>query len=210
MEDNLNRKNSPNSQKGIIAVLLIAVLALAAVLIYVLWPREDVQTSTINSFDECIAAGNPVMESQPRQCHDPVNGVTFTEEAASEQNNPEEQAHEALGLVSDKGISIELDNLQQDQVISSPFTLTGHVSGNWSSEASFSVDLVSEGGQVIATVPATIQGDWMTTEMVPFTVTLTFDDSNLGDSGKIILHKANPSGLLENDDKVELPVRFSD
>ena len=32
----------------------------------------------INSFDACVAAGNPVMESYPRQCA--ANGETFTEQ----------------------------------------------------------------------------------------------------------------------------------
>ncbi len=35
-------------------------------------------TSNINSFEECVAAGNPVMESYPRQCN--AGGKTFTEE----------------------------------------------------------------------------------------------------------------------------------
>jgi len=34
--------------------------------------------STITSFDECVKAGNPVMESYPRQCAVP-GGTTFTE-----------------------------------------------------------------------------------------------------------------------------------
>lgn len=37
---------------------------------------------TINSFMECVNAGNPVMESYPRQCS--ANGQTFTEEIAPE------------------------------------------------------------------------------------------------------------------------------
>lgn len=32
----------------------------------------------INNFEECIAAGNPAMESYPRQCR--ANGITFVEE----------------------------------------------------------------------------------------------------------------------------------
>jgi len=38
------------------------------------------QTQEVNSFDECAAAGNPVMESYPRQCT--ANGQTFTENVA--------------------------------------------------------------------------------------------------------------------------------
>ena len=42
-------------------------------------------TSTpITNFVECAAAGNPVMESYPRQCS--VNGQTFTEEIGGNTN----------------------------------------------------------------------------------------------------------------------------
>jgi hypothetical protein len=35
----------------------------------------------ITDFETCIAAGNPAMESYPRQCRDPESGKTFTENA---------------------------------------------------------------------------------------------------------------------------------
>lgn len=35
--------------------------------------------SKITNFEECIAAGNPAMESYPRQCKDPITDTTFTE-----------------------------------------------------------------------------------------------------------------------------------
>tara|TARA_Y100000310_G_scaffold70474_1_gene66161 strand:- start:20551 stop:20733 length:183 start_codon:yes stop_codon:yes gene_type:complete len=34
--------------------------------------------SEITNFEECAAAGNPIMESYPRQCR--ANGITFVEE----------------------------------------------------------------------------------------------------------------------------------
>ena len=43
------------------------------------------EVAEINSFEECIAAGYPAMESYPRQCSDGVN--TFTEEACSAGGN---------------------------------------------------------------------------------------------------------------------------
>ncbi|MFH1426293.1 MAG: hypothetical protein ABIG66_02560 [Candidatus Kerfeldbacteria bacterium] len=39
--------------------------------------NANVNEAVITNFDECVAAGNPVMESYPRQCA--VNGETFTE-----------------------------------------------------------------------------------------------------------------------------------
>lgn len=39
---------------------------------------KDNDTSSITTFEECVAAGNPVMESYPRQCR--ANEQTFVEE----------------------------------------------------------------------------------------------------------------------------------
>ena len=46
---------------------------------------EGVFGEEINSFDDCVKAGNPVMESYPRQCATP-DGRSFTEEHCTEQN----------------------------------------------------------------------------------------------------------------------------
>jgi cytochrome b involved in lipid metabolism len=43
------------------------------------------QTKQIKSFEECVAAGNPVMESYPRQCQ--ADGKTFVEEIDLDDEN---------------------------------------------------------------------------------------------------------------------------
>ena len=40
--------------------------------------EEQIDSKTVNSFEECIEAGNPAMESYPRQCR--AGDQTFTEE----------------------------------------------------------------------------------------------------------------------------------
>jgi hypothetical protein len=40
---------------------------------------ESLQNPQINSFEQCIAAGNPAMESHPRQCRT-VDGNHFVEQ----------------------------------------------------------------------------------------------------------------------------------
>jgi hypothetical protein len=40
--------------------------------------KDQYRGDEITNFDECVAAGNPVMESYPRQCS--ANGQTFTED----------------------------------------------------------------------------------------------------------------------------------
>jgi hypothetical protein len=51
-------------------------------------PPEEIDAGTISSFDDCVAAGNPVMESYPRQCA--AEGNTFTESIVSPVSSPDE------------------------------------------------------------------------------------------------------------------------
>jgi hypothetical protein len=56
-----------------ILVLVVLVLVVAGFIFYVDSGDE------ITNFEECASAGNPVMESYPRQCRDPVSDRTFVE-----------------------------------------------------------------------------------------------------------------------------------
>lgn len=110
---------------------------------------------------------------------------------------------------------IVLDSPQPLQVISTPLTLSGQARGNWYFEASFPVLLKDGNGTVIAQGPATAVSDWMTSEFVPFTMSLAFvnpytpGDSESMKTGTLILQKDNPSGMPEHDDSLEIPVRFA-
>lgn len=100
-------------------------------------------------------------------------------------------------------------------VVTSPLVLEGQARGPWYFEASFPVSLTNWDGLIIAEGAATAVGDWMTEEFVPFTMSLAFTNPfNPGDpdfmkNGTLILKNDNPSGLPENDDAIEIPVRFA-
>lgn len=101
---------------------------------------------------------------------------------------------------------VELLNPMPNQKVSSPLTVSGRARGTWFFEGSFPVILANWDGLIIAEAPAQAQGEWMTEEYVPFSVTLTFDQKQLYDRGSLILKKDNPSGLPEHDDALEIPV----
>ena len=61
-------------------VILITILAFGLIA-YLMMGQNKAQA--ITSFEECVAAGNPVMESYPEQCA--ANGVTFTRELTNEE-----------------------------------------------------------------------------------------------------------------------------
>lgn len=103
---------------------------------------------------------------------------------------------------------IQLTTPQAETTISSPLEITGQARGNWYFEGSFPVILTDWDGRIIAEGSAEAQGEWMTTEFVPFTAQLTFDTPSYGDRGSLILQKANPSGLPQNDAALEITIYF--
>ena len=102
---------------------------------------------------------------------------------------------------------IELQSPLPGTVIQSPLAVEGTAKGPWYFEASFPVYLLNAAGDTIARTPAQAEGEWMTTNMVPFKATLEFTAPADG-SGTLILSKSNASGLPEHDDELRVPVRF--
>ncbi|MBU1164452.1 Gmad2 immunoglobulin-like domain-containing protein [Patescibacteria group bacterium] len=151
--------------------------------------NSNTHVTTIENFDDCIKAGNPAMESYPRQCM--ANGKTFVENIGNEQ---------------EKTDLIRLNNPRPNQIIASPLEISGEARGYWFFEATFPVVLTNWDGLIIAESYATAQGEWMTENFVPFTATLEFEVPNYKNNGSLILQKDNPSGLPENDDALEIPV----
>jgi hypothetical protein len=103
---------------------------------------------------------------------------------------------------------IKVDSPQPNQEIQSPFVVKGQAKGNWFFEATFPVKLLDENGNIIKQTFAQAQGDWMTTNFVPFESVLIFSvDKN--QKGTLILEKDNPSGLPENAKEISIPVNLS-
>lgn len=79
-----NPQNSPFNRKNLTQALLLlaAFIAVVGGIWYWQSSRNEQPTpeqTAITNFEECIAAGNPAMESYPRQCRSD-DGQTFTEE----------------------------------------------------------------------------------------------------------------------------------
>ena len=111
---------------------------------------------------------------------------------------------------SDVSDLIRLTSPQPGAEITSPVTITGEARGTWYFEASFPVSLTDWNGKIIAQGVAQAQSDWMTTDFVPFKVTLVYTASDISgqssNKGTLILKKDNPSGLPENEKSLEVPV----
>ena len=147
--------------------------------------------TSISNFDECLEAGNTILESYPRQCQTD-DGKTFIEEIGNELQKLD---------------FIKIDNPRPNQQISSPLNITGEAVGLWYFEGDFSVRLEDGNGATLVQAIALAQGEWMTEDFVPFMADIEFDQPET-DTGILYLEKANPSGLPENDDKLIVPVKF--
>jgi hypothetical protein len=95
-----------------------------------------------------------------------------------------------------------------NQVISSPFTVSGEAKGNWFFEASAPVEIRDANGKLLGQGPVQAEGNWMTTDFVPFKGTITFSKSSTT-NGTIIFKNDNPSGLPENDRSYSIPIKFN-
>lgn len=172
-------------------ILLIA-LAIAIIIVITLFPVifDTEEPININSFEECLLAGNVILESYPRQCL--ADNETFVEDIGNEL--------EKIDL-------IRVDFPRPNQEITSPLTIQGEAKGYWFFEGDFPVVLLDIDGTIIAQGIAQAQGEWMTANFVPFTLSLEFEKPN-NNRGTLVLQKDNPSGLSEQDDSLSIPVVF--
>jgi hypothetical protein len=102
---------------------------------------------------------------------------------------------------------IVVDYPKPNDLVTSPLVVTGKARGTWYFESSFPVTLTFGTNTSEIQTYATAQGEWMTEEFVPFTVTIEFSQP-AATKGILTLTKDNPSDLRELDDSISIPVRF--
>lgn len=90
-------------------------------------------------------------------------------------------------------------------VVGKDFSVIGKARGNWYFEASFPIEILDANGNQLAIKPAQAQGEWMTTEFVPFKLDFTLSQSYIGPA-TVVLRKDNASGLPEHDASISFPI----
>lgn len=172
----------------LLGAFLLALLAVLVSLDYFLAKNNVVKN--ITNFEECVSAGFPVMETYPRQCRMP-NGNNYVEIISTAKKDDLVVVYKPL----------------VGSTISSPVEIEGEARGNWYFEASFPIKIVDDKGKQLGIGIAQAQGEWMTTEYVPFKAVINFVNPGSG-KGEIVLEKDNPSGLPQNADELRMPIVF--
>ncbi|PIP73831.1 MAG: hypothetical protein COW88_00735 [Candidatus Lloydbacteria bacterium CG22_combo_CG10-13_8_21_14_all_47_15] len=134
------------------------------------------------------------MESYPEQCRT-RDGRIFVRD---------------IGNEIEKSMLVRLDSPRPGEKIASPLVVKGFARGQWFFEGVFPLILTDWDGRIIAESYATAQGEWMTENFVPFRGVFEFEKPAYGERGSLILQKNNPSGLLEHDDALEIPIFFGE
>lgn len=135
------------------------------------------------------------------------------EEALDDVNLPD------VGLDQDTPFTITSDNEGIDITILSPnlrepvdqctFDVTGSVTGRWFNEAISSLEIYGQQAeQPLSQEMVEAQGEWMTEEQVPFTVSVDCQEADCPEDTTLRFVRANPSGLPENADFAEIDIEL--
>jgi hypothetical protein len=182
-----------NPQKFFVGRAIGILVVLAIILGVYMLTRQNALAPVVMSFETCMAAGYPVMESHPRQCKTPA-GLTYAEEIPQQPTYSNASAD-----------LITVETPFPGAVTGKEFSVIGEARGTWFFEASFPVELIDKDGKTLAIAVAQAQGEWMTEEFVPFKATIKAPDSYIGPA-TLVLHKDNPSGLPEHDASISFPI----
>jgi len=94
-----------------------------------------------------------------------------------------------------------------NSIIQSPLKINGQAVGHWFFEASFPIELLDDKMNIITSTYATALSDWMTTNLVDFTATMTYKVST-STKGWLLFKNDNPSGLPDRDKSIKVPVNI--
>lgn len=102
---------------------------------------------------------------------------------------------------------IKIDLPMVNATVTSPVTVKGQARGNWFFEASAPVKVTDLAGNTLGQGIIQATGDWMTTNFVPFTGSITFTKGT-NTKGYIVFMNDNPSGDPARSISTKVPVVF--
>jgi hypothetical protein len=184
-------KKYMNSMNNMSKIKISVGIALLVVLGYLAFVFDIPYSSKVTDFASCVSAGNPVMESFPRQCRD-REGTLYTESPAT----------------GDLSTLIRVTVPTTGASVSSPISVQGTARGTWYFEASFPIVVLNSEGVEIGHGIATAKEDWMTMNFVPFEGSIVLSGAPT-ETGTIVFKKDNPSGDPALDLSYSVPVSFS-
>ncbi len=174
-------------------VILLVIFLIVGGFMFLYKEASSPSLSQIKSFEDCVDAGYPILESYPRQCNTP-DGRNFVEDITP-----------PITYVNSSKNLIEVELPYPGAVTGKEFSVIGKARGVWFFEASFPIELQDEEGNILYTAIAQAQEDWMTENFVPFTAEVKAPESYIGPA-VLVFRKDNPSGEPQFDASMSFPI----
>ncbi len=127
-----------------------------------------------------------------------------SERSAPASPNPVTKTPTPTGLAP-LHTKVSVTSPKAGSTVGKTFVVAGSAPGNWFFEASFPIQVRDKDNNKIGQAIAQAQGEWMTTDQVTFTSSITISSGYSGPATLVLL-RDNPSGLPENDDALEVPI----
>ncbi|MFA6197765.1 MAG: Gmad2 immunoglobulin-like domain-containing protein [Patescibacteria group bacterium] len=194
---------NPTSRKLNWPTIILVIIAIAAGLAigYFQWHQPD--NADIAALDP-NANGNHNTNGNANNTNSLSNVNVNGNDNANQNTNTAGNTN--TGNATELSDLIQLDSPRANRVINSPISGNGQARGSWFFEASFPVRLEDANGRVIAQTQAQADGDWMTSEFVPFTFSLTAQ-LTYNQTYWLVLERDNPSGQANTTQALRVPVR---
>lgn len=126
------------------------------------------------------------------------NDLQFGEVVQNFEGESSGQINYQVNYINSSKDLIQIELPFPGAVTGKEFSVLGKARGNWYFEASFPIDVLDKNGKVLVQTHAEAQGDWMTTNFVPFKAVVKVPANYIGPA-TLVLKKDNPSGLPQYD-----------
>lgn len=180
-----------NLMKKSIKILLVFIflIVIGAFVLFRIW--KNVEVSGISNFEECTAYNYPIQDSYPPRCSTP-DGKTFTQDIGNELEYTD---------------LIRIDTPRPNSNVVSPLNIKGVARGSWFWEANSTAEIYDGNGLSKGSGFVIAVGESMTEDFVRMEGVIEFEKPETP-TGKLILRNDNPSGLVENQKELIIPVKF--
>jgi len=174
----------------VIVLLIFMVLVAGGLYAYMTFVKAKVPT-VILTFEDCLNAGQLVVNTIPRECHTKKGEIYI-----------EEDNHVALLD------TIEVTEPKPYALVSSPFKVEGKAKGVWYGNNRLTVKLVDENNNPIVEKSMFALGNVTRDAMIAFTGAINFQVPATVVRGKLLIQKVNIEDLGVKNGPLVIPVKF--
>lgn len=102
---------------------------------------------------------------------------------------------------------VNITSIKSQGLITSPVEILGTIDRSWTWEGTFQIEIVDGNGESLNSFPVGVIFENDDDKVGEFSISIPFESTT--ESGFIVVHSDNPSGLPENEKTFKLPIIFS-